>query len=298
MIRSREGLTTQFLVLGLFFASGAAVAQNLVVNPEFNNGFFGWTAYGECNWTGDDGHAAPGAAKCRVDTAVFSGSVMSQCLPATAGVPYDFGGFVRLSSVPHPTATAYLYVSWRSDVACGGSQIGSTPGSQETSATTWTGTTALLQVAPPGTKSARLTLFAGIDQPYTGVFDAYFDDIFYQPSCSNTREQICVTGSRFVVDAFFRTAGGQTTSAKGVRLTSDSGYFTFFSPDNPELFVKVINACSPPFNRYWVFIAGLTNVEVRVNVTDTKTKQVKHYDNALNNRFVAVQDTNAFMTCP
>ena len=44
----------------------------------------------------------------------------------------------------------------------------------------------------------------------------------------------------------------------------DSGLFYFFAPSNIEMLIKVLNACVPPFNHYWVFFAATTNVEFAV----------------------------------
>jgi hypothetical protein len=66
-----------------------------------------------------------------------------------------------------------------------------------------------------------------------------------------------------------------------------------------EAVVKVLDACSfPGAPRFWVFAAGLTNVEVVLTVTDTATGAVKTYTNPLNRAFQPVQDTAAFATCP
>ena len=62
--------------------------------------------------------------------------------------------------------------------------------------------------------------------------------------------------------------------------------------------VKVINACFAPFNRYWNFVGALTDQEVHLNITDTKTNASKLYNNALKTAFQPIQDTTAFSTCP
>jgi hypothetical protein len=73
--------------------------------------------------------------------------------------------------------------------------------------------------------------------------------------------------------------------------------FWFFSPNNVEAIVKVVNGCS--FNqRYWVFGAGLTNVAVTLRVTDTQSGILHTYTNAQGNAFQPIQDTAAFATCP
>ena len=53
-----------------------------------------------------------------------------------------------------------------------------------------------------------------------------------------------------------------------------------------------------PRNSFWVFAAGLTNVEVDIVVTDTQTGQMRVYDNDLGTDFEPVLDTQAFLTCP
>ena len=78
----------------------------------------------------------------------------------------------------------------------------------------------------------------------------------------------------------------------------DSGLFYFFAPSNIEMLIKVLNACVPPFNRYWVFFAATTNVEFGVVVTDTQNGKTRAYYNPLNRTAPPVQDVDAFATCP
>jgi hypothetical protein len=108
---------------------------------------------------------------------------------------------------------------------------------------------------------------------------------------------LCLSNNRFQVVATWKTAAGATGSAQGVELTPDSGYFWFFDRTNVELTLKVLNACSLN-NRYWVFLSGLTDVQVTLTVTDTQTGSVKIYTNPLNHTFTTVTDTSAFATCP
>jgi hypothetical protein len=61
----------------------------------------------------------------------------------------------------------------------------------------------------------------------------------------------------------------------------------------------VLDACGlPNFNNFWVFAAGLTNVEVRLTVTDVRTRQTKQYVNPLGVAFQPIQDTTDFHVCP
>jgi CSLREA domain-containing protein len=107
---------------------------------------------------------------------------------------------------------------------------------------------------------------------------------------------LCLNDGRFKVTATWRTLDS-TGPAEGVTLTGDTGYFWFFDPANVEVTLKVLNGCGLN-NRYWVFLSGLTNVEVTLTVTDTQTGSVKTYLNPLNRTFRTVLDTNAFATCP
>ena len=103
-------------------------------------------------------------------------------------------------------------------------------------------------------------------------------------------------GGRFRVTADWRTTSGNGL-ATSVTFTRDSGYLWFFSPDNVEVTIKVLDACIFS-DRFWVFASGMTDVEVHLTVTDTRTGTVKTYNNPLGRTFTTTLDTNAFATCP
>lgn len=125
------------------------------------------------------------------------------------------------------------------------------------------------------------------------------DPLTSTAGCTPSATAMCLNNNRFKVEATFRTSTQPTTQAQVVKLTDDSGYLWFFASTNIELLAKVINACGfPSAPRYWVFAAGLTNVEVTITVTDTQTGAVNTYSNPLNRPFPPLQDTNAFATCP
>ena len=116
------------------------------------------------------------------------------------------------------------------------------------------------------------------------------------PPCG--ADALCLgANDRFEVRAAFRTAGGGAGVGRSVRLTPDSGYFWFFNPANVELLVKVLDACGP-FDRFWAFTAGVTNVEVELTVRDTTTGAEKIYRNRLGRPYPPILDTDAFRTCP
>ncbi|HZI67991.1 MAG TPA: hypothetical protein VFF17_15630, partial [Thermoanaerobaculia bacterium] len=84
-----------------------------------------------------------------------------------------------------------------------------------------------------------------------------------------------------------------TGAGRAVTLTNDTGYFWFFSANNVEVVVKVVDGRA--FNsRFWVFAGGLTNVNVEITVTDTATGSVRNYTNPQGVAFQPIQDTNGF----
>lgn len=120
-------------------------------------------------------------------------------------------------------------------------------------------------------------------------------------SCgANTATSLCLLG-RFSITARWRTdpAGTLTNGQAQVAgaANNGSGLFQFFSPDNWEIMVKTINACSLN-NRYWVFSAATTNVFYRLEVTDVRTGASKIYFNYPGPPAPAVTDTDALATCP
>jgi len=117
-------------------------------------------------------------------------------------------------------------------------------------------------------------------------------------TCAPSATALCLTGGRFRVEATWATAAGTSGPATAEPLTDDSGRFWFFQERNTELVVKVHDACVPPFDRFWVFAAGLTDVEVTLTVTDTQTGTVRTYFNPQGTEFTPRLDTSAFATCP
>jgi hypothetical protein len=128
------------------------------------------------------------------------------------------------------------------------------------------------------------------------VFIAAADRIdVFRRACSG---QLCLIEGRFSVTAEWQDHQGNTGSARATALNADdSGALWFFSPENPELTVKLIDGCT--YNgHYWVFASGLTDVEVELTVVDTSTGLPTHYLNQRGTPFQPIQDTEAFATCP
>lgn len=119
------------------------------------------------------------------------------------------------------------------------------------------------------------------------------------PACIPDAATLCLNNGRFRVTADWVKPDGEAGDGTAILPSADSGEFFFFRADNTELIVKVLDACSnPSFNSFWVFAAGLTNVEVTLTVTDTASGQSRDYENPQGRPFEPVLDTSAFMTCP
>ena len=112
-------------------------------------------------------------------------------------------------------------------------------------------------------------------------------------TCAASATVLCVNASRFKVEVSWRVPP-QGTSGAGIAVpqTTDTGQFYFFTSNNIELVIKVVDGTA--FNgKYWVFYGALTNVEYTITVTDTQTGAVKTYFNPFGN-LASVADTAAF----
>lgn len=119
------------------------------------------------------------------------------------------------------------------------------------------------------------------------------------PGCIPDGQALCLRDGRFEVSASRRDFDGHVGPAFANQVSGDSGELWFFEPNNVELLVKVLDGCSVEgFDSFWVFIAGLTNVEVTITVTDTASGQQRTYENPLGEPFQPILDTSAFETCP
>jgi lysyl endopeptidase len=139
-----------------------------------------------------------------------------------------------------------------------------------------------------------------------GRFDATFPSIasflqapVNQGPCVPDIDTLCLDNNpgdkRFKVEVAFSHGGG-AGNGRAVSLSSlgvsRGGLFWFFSADNPELLVKVLNGCGLN-NRYWVFLSAGTNVGIDLLVTDTVTGRTWRRTNPNGTAVPTVQDTNA-----
>jgi hypothetical protein len=120
------------------------------------------------------------------------------------------------------------------------------------------------------------------------------------PDCATTSTAMCLNRGRFRVEVEWTDFQGMAGPGRRVALpvpADDSGIFYFFSPNNWEMLIKVLDGCDIN-NRYWVFGAATTTVEYAVRVTDTQTDQVRTFRNPLGTASRAITSTDAFDTCP
>src|SRR3954451_645056 len=139
----------------------------------------------------------------------------------------------------------------------------------------------------------------GYDWQFLPVRGANFTDAG-SAGCHNAPDakDLFLHQGRFQAEATWRDAAGHTGAGRLAAPAADgSGLFWFFSPDNWELLVKVIDGCALN-DHYWVYAAGTTDVEYTLTVTDTLTGRTVRYENPLGRTSPAVTDTQAFATCP
>lgn len=115
--------------------------------------------------------------------------------------------------------------------------------------------------------------------------------------CVPGPETLCLNDGRFKVEVNWVDFEGDEGVGTDLELPSiDSGLMWFFTDNNWELLVKVLDGCDIN-NHFWVFAAATTDVEYEMVVTDSFTGLSRVYSNDLGVSAPAVTDTGAFATC-
>jgi len=142
-----------------------------------------------------------------------------------------------------------------------------------------------------------------LDVPVRGTMGIEIDQDDLTTACTKSDTVMCIDDNagdfRFQLTVDFAHAGGRSGSGQasvGTVGQGRGGSFWFFSQENPEILVKVLNGCGVN-SHFWVFLDAGTNVGFNVHVLDTSTNATKTYSNADNTAAVPVQDTSAF-ACP
>lgn len=110
-------------------------------------------------------------------------------------------------------------------------------------------------------------------------------------TCVLSDTTLCAGFGRFEVSVDW-SDGGVSQKAHPVVITVNSAGFWFFTPDNVELVVKVIDG-RPVNGHFWAFYGSLSNVEYTITITDTQTGAVRTYTN-LQGQLGSAADTTAF----
>ncbi len=116
--------------------------------------------------------------------------------------------------------------------------------------------------------------------------------------CNPSPTTACITG-RFRAEIAYETTqgGGREGLGNAVPLAplgvQLGTLFWFFDPNNPEMLLKVLDACFLT-GKYWVFASATTNVGFTLTVTDIVTGNVRVYRNTDGEAAVPIQDTRAF----
>lgn len=111
------------------------------------------------------------------------------------------------------------------------------------------------------------------------------------------QDVLSLRGGRFEARLLWAPGGEPNAAARSSAVSDAAGFFTFFNPDNPEVFVKVLDGCAVN-GRFWVFTAGLTNTATRLEVRDLATGTSRIYSRPAGTAYLPFQDTAAFGTCP
>jgi hypothetical protein len=260
----------------------------------------------------DNTEGAHPHALLAVDTATAAATVMTTL--DSHGGTYDFGEFGAIAWNP---ADSFLY---HADLAADGTVFVDkvAPGTWSETAVL-SGSTVTAYPSAMAFLGGRLYLFTNgpdysVDATSIGadfedegfVFFPSADGQFaYAPqgvappslACTPSETAACLYGRFKVEVAYDATPASGSGPASVVLESGASVKFTFFDPSNIEMILKVLNACSPPFNHWWVFAGGLTNVGVSITVTDTSTGAKKTYSSTKGTLFQPFADTAAF-DCP
>src|SRR5687767_12451034 len=113
-------------------------------------------------------------------------------------------------------------------------------------------------------------------------------------ACTANATTLCLNNGRFQARAIFSapSLGISNAPAQAVPLTGDTGYFWFFSANNVEITLKVVDGRT--FNGFfWAFYAALSDVAYTITITDMDTGAVKTYSNA-QGTLASVADVTAF----
>lgn len=129
------------------------------------------------------------------------------------------------------------------------------------------------------------------------LLDAERIEVKQPPACDATATSLCLGDARFEVTAEWTDFRGNTGPARAMPDDFDGlgdwGVLWFFSQENPEMLVKVLDACVVN-GFYWVFLSPASTVRYEVRVRDVLTGAVRIYSKPLHEVPELFADTRAF----
>lgn len=111
-------------------------------------------------------------------------------------------------------------------------------------------------------------------------------------TCAPSSTRLCLADGRFAVEVDWRDFTGRSGAGAARELTGDTGSFWFFSADNPELVVKVLDGVGSN-GHFWVFAGALGNLGLDLTVSDTLTGARRTYSSFLG-QFMSFGDLASF----
>jgi choice-of-anchor B domain-containing protein len=95
--------------------------------------------------------------------------------------------------------------------------------------------------------------------------------------CDPTEGHLCLQDGRFELSLEWRTGDGSSSgSGLAVPLSTDSGWFWFFSQANVEAMVKVLDGRAIN-GHFWVFFGALSDLELELRIDDLETGATRSY---------------------
>lgn len=276
-------------------------ATDLLANPGFEKDLSGWTVTNSgaitAKWSSVDAFGVPGSGSVAVTGDRSGRFAVSQCFALTQGVLYTLSAQVLLATGQASDTFAAASVIYYTSSDCSTGPQGGNFMSKVITAGVWAPSSGGFSLQPSVHSVAiEPAVFSASS---SGPVSASFDNFYLAPvggPCAKDASTLCLNSNRFRVRAHY-TTDSASGDGMAVALTGDTGYFTFFDPNNVEIVIKVLDACAPPFNQFWVFASGLTNVGVELDVEDPATFRSHVYLNPRGTAFQPLQDTAAF-PCP
>jgi hypothetical protein len=111
-------------------------------------------------------------------------------------------------------------------------------------------------------------------------------------SCLPDQTTLCLNQGRFKAQVAFQTSTIPAGAGNALPLTGDTGSFWFFTANNIEMTIKVVDGRAVN-GKFWFFAGALSDVAYTITVTDLTTGAVKTYSSTRGIQ-TALNDTSAF----